>query len=293
MTSAISILTESYYSPDNPAIFIANPVLAKWNNCQFTGRESFEDVQDTLFGFNVTVGEYLQLILLIPRMDHFLRILMQQGYSVYIIALNMSLTSFSKFNKDNYWTNQIDLLEYGSSKHSWFVGCRRCRANLSNVESSEDHCNTCTYAQLYNEVLPGSKMLDISVTAQQVVSMFDAALGVVNSGKMGGALPPPREKYLTQEEDGYMLCQFLNEEEDDEPFFKWLSLYDTIEVSTSSISLICMLFHNYFYNFSISLLPMSFYCVVLYWQRAAFGGPQRRDFLPLPFLCNLCSKSCY
>jgi hypothetical protein len=116
-------------------------------------------------------------------------------------------------------------------------------------------------------------MLDISVTTQQVVSMFDAALGVVNSGKLGGAVPSPREKYLTQEEDGYMLCQFLNEEEDDEPFFKWLSLYDTIEVSTS-ISLICMLFHNYFHNFSISLLPMSFYCVVLYRQRAAFGGPQ-------------------
>jgi hypothetical protein len=171
------------------------------------------------------------MILLIPRMNFFIRLLMQQGTAVYIIAPTMSLSSFSKFNTDNFWTNHFDLLSYGYSKHGWFVGCKRCRANASNLESSEDHCNTCTYYRLNFEALPTDELLNITKMTQMVVNMYDKALAVVNGGIMVEHPPPPRDKYIRQEYDSYKLCQFTNEE-DDEIFCKWLILYDTIEVST-------------------------------------------------------------
>ncbi len=60
VTSVINTLSESYYCHKNPAMFIASPVLDSWLKCQFTGKESFKEVQEQLFGINVTLGEYTQ-----------------------------------------------------------------------------------------------------------------------------------------------------------------------------------------------------------------------------------------
>jgi hypothetical protein len=118
ITCAINIVCESYYCSENPALSIASPVLDTWLKFKFMGKESFEVVQQKLFGSMYTVGEYIQFVLLILRMDELLRLLMQQSVTVYIIAFTMSLSSFKKFNKDNFRTPWYDLLSYGSTKHS-------------------------------------------------------------------------------------------------------------------------------------------------------------------------------
>jgi hypothetical protein len=105
------------------------------------------------------------------------------------------------------------------------------------VESNEDHCNTCVYSQMKFEVLPTYDLLNILIVSEMVVNMLDKALAAANSGGVGEHFPPPKDNYVRQDTDSYMLCNFRNED-DDEPFCKWLSLHDTIEVSTK-LNFIC------------------------------------------------------
>lgn len=229
-SKAIAAIVESYNANNNPYLFVSNPI-ASWLRCNFSGLETFEEVCQT---FNPTIGslrEYIHFIMLIPGMTSLIRILCRQGNSQYIVGLIMSLSSFIQFNKQNYCRLHFDAILNGYSRHSVFAGCDRCKENSKLQESSKEHVNTCSYYRLQMEVMSSEDMLKCSLVAEYVVEMYEKAITLAMNGNLGKGFPPPKELYVRQESQSYMLCEYVNTL-DGEKFFKWLSLYEALQVSS-------------------------------------------------------------
>jgi hypothetical protein len=73
-------------------------------------------------------------------------------------------------------------------------------------------------------------MLELSVIVYHIVEMYQKNINLTNDGNLGEGLPAPRKKYVAHNIDSScMLCEYVNVV-DEEPFLKWLTLNETLEI---------------------------------------------------------------
>jgi hypothetical protein len=192
--------------------------------------ESFDEVCRSFHPYVATLRQYIHFIMLIPGMKFLVRTLCHHGDATYIVALSMSLGTFVQFNKENYCKLDFEAIRNGYSRQSWFAGCSRCKDNSKNIESTVEHAKTCSYYKLQMEVMNTEDMLQRSLVAEYVLEMYENAITLATNGNLGKGFPPPKELYVRQDAESYMLCEYINTL-NDELFFKWLSLYEALQVS--------------------------------------------------------------
>ncbi len=257
ITNAVLSVAESYLSDLNP-FTVDNSQLLLWNNCSFTGKETWVEVKKLLRPRVTRILEYLRFVLVIPGMKSFLRIMYQQENDRFILCPLMSLECFMQYNRDNYCHLDLDVDVCGFTAYSLANGCERCQDNYNMVFSECLHHSKCTY---YNNICPNYGKISISrdqdavdkeVLEAAVIHMYRYVIDGALDGNLGVHVPPPKIKYKRQmkKKDSIMLCEFINLV-NDEYFMLWLNKLEAVEVSKIAQFLVTQILLCHFF---VSLL---------------------------------------
>jgi hypothetical protein len=71
-----------------------------WTQCSFLGAEDFDDIKAALSPEVKHIWDFINLVLGIPKLKHFLYLDEMQSYNYAIVSFHMSLDCFYKFNSE-------------------------------------------------------------------------------------------------------------------------------------------------------------------------------------------------
>jgi hypothetical protein len=74
-----------------------------WRQCSFLGVEAFDDIKEALSPEVKHIGDYINFLLGIPKLKHFLYVEEMQSYNYAIVSFHMSLACFNKFNSETWY----------------------------------------------------------------------------------------------------------------------------------------------------------------------------------------------
>jgi hypothetical protein len=153
--SAISSVLESYEASDN-SFTLHNRELLIWKNFNFNGSELREEVKDALQPYEAQINQYIPLIMVIPGIKSFVKVIGCEENNRYMLCTQMSLKTFMKYNLDIFCHYDLDVDICGYTAHSLASGCSSCEDNYNMFSSDKMHKKNCSY---YNKILPNNSSI--------------------------------------------------------------------------------------------------------------------------------------
>jgi hypothetical protein len=113
LCSAISSVLESYEASDN-SFTLHNRELLIWKNFSFNGSELWEEVKDALQPYEAQINQYIRLIMVIPGIKSFVKVIGCEENNRYMLCTQMSVKTFMKYNLDIFCHYDLDVDICGS-----------------------------------------------------------------------------------------------------------------------------------------------------------------------------------
>ena len=198
-----------------------NRYLRQWLNCEFSGKESFEEVQAKIVPKVTTIGDYIDFICKVTQLRTFLFV-HENNHNYATVSFNMSFETFDKFNQSTNFDVEQEHVLCESEKRTSLVR-----------ENSPMFCDVDEEREL--DVGAGGDN-DSAETERYIDKMYQYAQELADEGNQGEGLDPPKEIFAClscyDKEDFYMEAEFRNSDTND-TFKKWITRNQAIKVIIS------------------------------------------------------------